>query len=229
LTSDNKAAIRPQPHSSALSKPLPFSTERRGEKANSLSCAPAGRSVDSLRLRWPSGLRMWGESASPRPACRLGPFYGSFPGGGCLVEVALPIWNKVLLVPIHLVFFCSRNGDGRVRWGSSYVETLFRSLPAAHRPGWKVRLLAFWFEDKEAVSGCVEVWRVDLVRISSGGVCCRRRAGVHGRWSLGCVPGRCSTSDGFIPFRTGVYCGYLQSLMAIGTPSDLGSVVEVLR
>jgi len=133
-----------------------------------------------------------------------------------LVEVALPIWNKVLLVPIHLAFFFSGNGDGRVRWGSSFVETLFRSLPAAHRLGWKVRFLAFWFEDKEAVSGCVEVWRVDLVRISSGGVCCRRRAGVHGRWSSGCVPGRCSSSDGFIPSRTGVYCGYLQSLMAIG-------------
>ena len=96
------------------------------------------------------------------------------------------------------------------------METLFRSLPAAHRPGWKGRLLAFWFEDKEAVSGCVEVWRVDLVRISCGDVCCRRRAGVHGRWSSGCVPSRCSTSDGFIPPRTGVYYGYLQILMAIG-------------
>ena len=133
---------------------------------------PAGASIPSAS----DGLPAFGCGGNPRllaRRCRLGLFYGLYPGGGCSVEVVLPMWNKVLLVPIHLAFFCSGNGDGRVRWGSSYVEALFRSLPAAHRPGWKVRLLAFWFEDKEAASGCVEVWRVDLVRISCGSVCCR--------------------------------------------------------
>jgi hypothetical protein len=103
----------------------------------------------------------------------------------------------------------------RQRWGHG---DLFRSRwLMAHRSGWEVRLLPSWFEDKEAALGHVDDWRVDKTRVSRGGICHRRRVLVHGRWSSGCIPGRCSFSVCFISlFGASVYCGYLQSLMAIG-------------
>jgi hypothetical protein len=98
--------------------------------------------------------------------------------------------------------------------------SLYRSRQLGlHHFGWEVRFLAVWFKNIEAALGHVDDWTVDKARVSRGGICRRRRVPVEGRWSSGHVPGRCSFSVCFISlFGASVYCGYFQSLMAIGLP-----------
>jgi hypothetical protein len=150
---------------------------------------------------------------------RLGPSKSRirFPGVG--VEAAVALRNKssqALPRPSnaslwHLWRACGGGAPG--------VELLCRSRSATSRqPGREVSVSAFSFVDGEAALGYEEDWKVDKARWSCGSVCRRWRTLVHGQWSSGCIPGRCGISDGFIPsVKTGVYCGYLQSLMARGS------------
>lgn len=91
------------------------------------------------------------------------------------------------------------------------MELLYRSRsPAVHRPRGMVSSSASRIQDKKAASGRADGWRVDRARVSRGGFRHRRRVPVQGRRGLGCVPGRCGINVCFF------YCGYFQSLMAIG-------------
>ena len=95
--------------------------------------------------------------------------------------------------------------------GAPGVELLYRSRsPAVHRPRGKVSSSASRIQDKKAASCRADSWRVDRARVSRGGFRRRRRVPVHGQRGSGCAPGRCGVSVCFF------YCGYFQSLVAIG-------------
>ncbi|KAG2605332.1 hypothetical protein PVAP13_4NG100200 [Panicum virgatum] len=140
---------------------------------------------------------------------------GLYPGGDCLVDAALSMWNKVLLVPFHLAVFCSGDGDGRVRWCSTgsgvpglvgfCVGTFGRLLSAA------LVLAARREEACGEALGAVAVWYVNLASLSSG----LRQDGQIQAWvCMGRVPGRCSSLV-CVPFVSGDFCGSLQSLCAV--------------
>jgi len=102
----------------------------------------------------------------------------------------------------------------RVRGGGPPgVEALFRSsLPAAHRPGWEVSLLAFSLKEGGAAWDFVDGGRVEQARLSCGGCCHRRRACFQDLRSSGRVPGRWANSGGIISsIGASVSCGSLQS------------------
>ena len=135
-----------------------------------------------------------------------------FPGvDGEVAAAAPPRWNKssrALPRPRGALLRCQRRARGG---GAPAVEFLYRSRsPAIHRPRGKVSSSASRIQDKKTASGHADGWRVDRARVSRGGFRRRRRVPVHGRRGSGCVPGRCSVIVCFF------YCGYFQSLVAIG-------------
>ena len=127
------------------------------------------------------------------------------------MAAAAPRWNKssrALPRPRGTLFRCQRRARGG---GAPAVEFLYRSRsPAVHRPRGKVSSSASRIQDKKAASCRADSWRVDRARVSRGGFRRRRRVLVHVRRGSGCVPSRCGISICFF------YCGYFQSLVAIG-------------
>jgi hypothetical protein len=139
--------------------------------------------------------------------CKLGLFCGLFLDGVCLVEAAQLVWNKVILILIHLVVFSSRDDDGLVRWrstrstapdfGASCVGVIV--LAALHGEA-RVEVVRF------------AVDRYDDLALSSLGL---RWDGQIQVWvCTGCVPDRCLLGF-FFPFVAGCYCGSSQSLWAM--------------
>ena len=137
-----------------------------------------------------------------------------FPGGVCVVEALLLLWNKLSWSVLHFAGAYSDAGGGR-------GMVLLRSprlvcLPLQLRlVGW---LLAFFcFKGAEQDVGLVEVRRVDQARASLGGGVRRRQAVVQERRSSGRVPGRWAFGDAFISSMwMSVHCDYSQSLAALG-------------
>lgn len=178
----------------------------REEKAS--APVAAGGAGGLPRLRWPSGLCEVVETAVLPPV-------GS--GRPSNVRVRFPAaaaasWNKVLpRSPPRLVGSPLRRRR-RARGGCAPgMELLYRSRsPAVHRPRGMVSSSASRIQDKKAASGRADGWRVDRARVSRGGFRHRRRVPVQGWRGLGCILGRCGINVCFF------YCGYFQSLMAIG-------------
>jgi len=104
------------------------------------------------------------------------------------------------------------------------VEPVYRrSLPAASRPVWEVSSPALFCEGTQDAAGGVEARRMDGARFPYGGGRRRQRACIHGRWSLGRGPDRWAFSDGSNSSAwMSVYCGSLQSLLAMELPLTLG-------
>jgi hypothetical protein len=98
---------------------------------------------------------------------------------------------------------------------------LCRLVYRSPRVGWFRRLMKMVVPATRIVKGTPTAAgvlvgrRVDRARTSRGAS--RRRASILGRRSLGCVPGRCFFIVVFILASTsGIYCGSLQSIFAMG-------------
>jgi hypothetical protein len=192
----------------------PHATVVRGERGR-LRCPvlPPGRSADLLCLRRPLGLGCVGDLRLLAWRCRLGPLWGMYPGGACLVEAASLMWNKVL-VPIHFAISCSEDGDGLLRWRSSgSAAPNFGDLcvGAFGRLSVVMVFTALRGEARGEAAMSAVVWYVDLAPSSPGLWWVGRWvAQIRARVCMGCVPGRCLLGF-FFPFVAGCYCGSSQS------------------
>lgn len=129
-----------------------------------MACVPSGGGGDRLSFAGgrgrvgPSRSRVW------------------FPSVGVEAEAAAALRNKSSRA-------LPRPGGTSVRrrrraygGGAPSVERLYRShLATTCRPGGKVSVLAFSFEDGEAALDLAVAWRVDPARLFCGGFVRRRR------------------------------------------------------
>jgi hypothetical protein len=180
----------------------------------------AGGAGGLPRLRWPSRLREVVETAV------LLPVGGGDPSSS---RVRFPAaasrrWRRRRRQGIRSSRAPPRLGDAslrrrrRARGGGVRLRRLLcrspRGLPL-RRLGEAAVPATRFVNQAATVMGFVAGWRVDRVRASFDAS--RRRASIQGRRGSGCVPGRCFFYGGFNPAAvSGVYCGSLQSLLAMG-------------
>lgn len=194
-----------------------YSTERR-KRATPHPYAPAGlerRSPPPPVAFWP---RMCGDRRLLLWRCRLGPLWGLYPGHVRLVEAAWFMWNKVLLVPIHLVVSCSDDGDGLVRWrstGSVAPDFSDFCVGAFGRQSVALVLAVLRGNARGEAAGSAVDRYVDLASSLPGLRWDGRWDGqIQARICTGCVPSRCLPKF-IIPFVAGCCCGSFQSLWAM--------------
>jgi hypothetical protein len=136
-------------------------------------------------------------------------------------------YGSPVLFPTSTAHY-SGAGDERVEVESGFAGSCTGVHAAFDSVALMVAMSAVHFvKGTPAVAGDAVGWRVDRARSSRG--VSRRRASIHGRRSSGCVPGRCSLIDVFIPGSTsGVFCGFLKASMR-WAPPDLGWLWSLLR
>ena len=178
---------------------------------------PSARSPFPSASGGPPGLGCVGDPCLLVRRCTVGPSLSRFacPGDAGEAEAAAALWNKFLRSCPHFGGVISGAGERPVRAGSDGAGCLVAARfcpvvggsdvgvgsPVLH-PGTGLALVLLY---RGMAYGMKDVWWVDWRLVLA---VCRRWVLIHGRSSLGCVPGRCAS----LVFSC---CGSRQSLCAM--------------